>query len=104
MLRAAGRDARLTAGPAGPGGEDDRGPGGDRRCHEDETGSHLASQEAQHTVKWAFEHPAVARQICWCTRTIREPVRNAEFGRINKIATKQSNFPRQIQLAAKFYF
>ena len=30
--------------------------------------------------------------------------RNAEFGRINKIATRQSNFPRQIQLAAKFIF
>lgn len=33
----------------------------------------------------------------------RDPT-NANFGRINKTTVNQSNFPRQVQLAAKFIF
>lgn len=37
-------------------------------------------------------------------RQYQNDPRNPEFGRINKTTIRQSNFPRQIQLAAKFRF
>ena len=57
------------------------GHGGERKTAVFVLGENtLARQRAQHTVKRLFEYSAFPGHLCGCTRSISEPIGNAEFG------------------------